>query len=54
MDGCVHGPMMIGILIVPSTIALIKNTKPIINSNLIKPFVGMEKFVDTFAWLFSC
>jgi hypothetical protein len=46
--------MTMGILIVPSTIALAKNTKPIINSNLIKPFVGMAKFVETFAWLFSC
>jgi hypothetical protein len=46
--------MTMGILIVPSTIALAKNTKLIINSNLIKPFVGMAKFVETFAWLFSC
>jgi hypothetical protein len=41
-------------LIVPSTIALVKNTKRIINSNLIKPFVGMAKSIETFAWLFSC
>ncbi len=47
-------PTMMGILIVPSTIALAMNTKPIINSSLIKPFVGMAKFVGTFAWLFSC
>jgi hypothetical protein len=41
-------------LIVPSIISLAKNTKRIINSNLIKPFVGMAKLVETFACLFSC
>jgi hypothetical protein len=52
--GCVLGPTMMGILFVPSTIALTMNTKPIINSSLIKPFVGMAKFVGTIAPLFSC
>ncbi len=49
MGGCMLGPTMMGILIVPSTVALAKNKKPIINSNLIKPFVCMAKFVETFA-----